>query len=142
MRLFCSFAYTGESIPIVTKRMRQVVDTLNANGYDAYCNLFDPAVEDVIARGDIKAIFRDALNKVEHCEGMVSIITSPSRSIGQIMEMGVAFHEEKPIYVFEHESAIGSSYLGEFSEISYTWKDDEGLVRLLATACKDFGRKG
>lgn len=140
MNLFCSFAYTGEDIKIVTDRMRRVVDLLDASGYQAYCNLFDSAIKDTLAKGDIKGIFADAFDKLSQCDAIVVIISSPSRSIGQIMEIGVGFHEGKKIYIFEHESAIGTSYLHEFGDKHYTWKTDDDLLRVLATACKDFDR--
>jgi hypothetical protein len=58
MKIFCAYAFTGEDLGEVTKRMSIVVDTLNKSGHDAYCNLFDPVVDDIKNRGnDVREIF-------------------------------------------------------------------------------------
>ena len=90
MKLFCAYAFTGEHIDDIDKRMGLVVDTLKANGHEAYCNRFDAVVDQLQAKDDIKGIFNEAFKNLEKSEGLVAIITSPSRSIGQIMEIGIA----------------------------------------------------
>lgn len=52
MKLFCAYAFTGEDLEILTKRMRLVVDTLNASGHEAYCNRFDEVVSKLQAQDD------------------------------------------------------------------------------------------
>lgn len=106
MKLFCSYAFTGEDVETVTRRMRLVVDTLNKNGHVAYCNRFDRAVDELQSKDDIKGIFGEAFKRIAESEALVAIITSPSRSIGQIMEIGIAMSQSKPVYLLEHESAM------------------------------------
>ena len=132
MKLFCAYAFTGEDVDILVKRMRLVVDTLNDNGHVAYCNRFDSAVAKLQSQDDIKGIFREAFKNIEKSEALVAIITSPSRSIGQIMEIGIAMSQNKPVYLFEHKSAEGSSYLPRLVDKHYQWESEDDLVRALA----------
>ncbi len=131
MKLFCAYAFTGEDINDITARMRMAVDTLNDSGHYAYCNRFDEVVDRLQDADDIKGIFREAFKNIQASDAVVAIITSPSRSIGQIMEMGVALSQGKPVYLFEHESAQGSSYLPRLVDKHFVWSDLEGLKKQL-----------
>jgi len=132
MKLFCAYAYTGEDVDVLTKRMRSVVDTLNANGHEAYCNRFDLVVDELQAKDDIKGIFREAFKNIAASEAVIAIVTSPSRSIGQIMEIGIALSQSKPVYLFEHISADKSSYLPRLVDKHFQWDDLDNLKSLLA----------
>ncbi len=131
MKLFCAYAFTGEDVEVLTDRMRQVVDTLNSNGHKAYCNRFDEVVDELQEKDDIKGIFSEAFKNIAASEAVVAIITSPSRSIGQIMEIGIAMSQGKPVYLFEHKSAEGSSYLPRLVDQYFSWKSIEDLKNSL-----------
>lgn len=131
MKLFCAYAFTGEDVAVLTKRMRIVVDILNKNGHNAYCNRFDEIVDELQAKDDIKGIFNEAFKNIEKSEALVAIVTSPSRSIGQIMEIGIAVSQKKPVYLFEHQSAQGSSYLPRLVDEHFQWSDESELERAL-----------
>jgi nucleoside 2-deoxyribosyltransferase len=131
MKLFCAYAFTGEDPETVTQRMRTVVETLNANGHDAYCNRFDEVVDSLQKQDDVKGIFREAFKNIEKSEALVAIITSPSRSIGQIMEIGIAMSQGKAVYLFEHSSAVGSSYLPRLVDKHFTWTTIDDLQDVL-----------
>jgi len=131
MKLFCAYAFTGEDLQQVTHRMQLVVAALNAGGHQAYCNRFDAVVDKLQAAGDTKGIFAEAFKNIEASEGMVAIITSPNRSIGQIMEIGIALSQHKPVYLFEHKSAEGSSYLPKLVDAYYHWETLEDLQQAL-----------
>ena len=135
MNIFCAYAFTGEDLSAVTERMKLVVDTLNGSGHDTYCNLFDPVVDDIKMRGnDIKEIFARAFEVISTKEAVVAIVTSPNKSVGQIMEIGVAMSQGKPVFVLEHSSAVGSTYLPKLATASYEWSDlaslEEALTRI------------
>lgn len=127
MKLFCAYAFTGEDLHTVTERMQLVVSTLNANGHDAYCNRFDEVVDKLQAQDDIKGIFKEAFKNIEKNEALVAIISSPSRSIGQIMEIGIAMSQGKPVYLFEHASAKDSSYLPRLVDKYFSWDTVDDL---------------
>lgn len=131
MKIFCAYAFTGEDLDTLTNRMKLVVDTLNSSGHEAYCNRFDPVVDEIQKIDDIQAIFRRAFDVIEQQEAIVAIVTSPNKSVGQIMEFGVALSQGKPVYLFEHSSAIGSTYLSRLATKSYEWTTEEDLLRVL-----------
>lgn len=131
MKLFCAYAFTGEDINVLTKRMRLVVDTLNSNGHNAYCNRFDALVDKLQEQDDIKGIFNEAFKHIEQSEAVVAIITSTNKSVGQIMEIGIALSQGKPVYLFEHTSAANSSYLPRLVDKHYAWTTPEELTQAL-----------
>jgi hypothetical protein len=131
MKIFCAYAFTGEDQNTVTKRMRLVVDTLNLYGHDAYCNRFDSALDELQTNNDIKGAFHEVFKNIERSELVVAIVTSPNRSIGQIMEIGVALSQKKPVYLLEHVSAAGSSYLPELVDKHLLWESEENLKTVL-----------
>lgn len=107
--------------------MRLVVDTLNQNGHSAYCNRFDEIVAELQKKDDIKGIFYEAFKNIQQSEALVAIVTSPNRSIGQIMEIGIALSQNKPVHLFEHTSAKGSSYLPRLVDTCHIWNNLEDL---------------
>ena len=131
MKIFCAYAFTGEDLEVVTARMKLVVDTLNTQGHEAYCNRFDPIVDEIQERGDVKAIFSRAFDVIKQHEAVAAIITSPNKSVGQIMEIGAALSQGKPVYLFEHSSAKGSTYLPRLATKSYEWTTESELINAL-----------
>lgn len=131
MNIFCSYAFTGEDVETVTERMRLVVDMLNANGHSAYCNLFDPVITNLQNKDDIKGILEDDFTHVQDSDCMVAIVTSPSRSVGQLMEMGLALSQKKPMYLFEHTSAKDSTYLPRLVDKHFAWDNLDDLKAAL-----------
>jgi hypothetical protein len=124
MNIFCAYAFTGEDLDVTNERMQLVVDTLNSNNHTAYCNLFDPVVVDIKNRGnDVKEIFAHAFAELSTRDTLIAIISSPNKSVGQIIEIGTALSQGKPVYVFEHVSAKGSTYLPALASYTYEWSD-------------------
>lgn len=131
MKIFCAYAFTGEDLEVVTARMRMVVDTLDSAGHEAYCNRFDPAVDELQEADDIQGIFKRAFQKVGESEALVAIVSSTNKSIGQIMEIGLALSQGKPVYLFENRAAKGSSYLPRLVSQTFEWDNLEDLEREL-----------
>ncbi|MFT4532279.1 MAG: nucleoside 2-deoxyribosyltransferase [Candidatus Saccharimonadales bacterium] len=131
MKIFCSYAFTGEDVAVITRRMKIVVDTLRSSGHDAYCNLFDEKVDELQKQDDIKGIFREAFDNLNEADAVVAIITSPNKSIGQIMEIGVALSQKKPVYLFEHTSAEGSTYIPKLVSTNTQWTNNDDLEETL-----------
>jgi nucleoside 2-deoxyribosyltransferase len=134
MRLFCSNAFTGEDVDLVTKRMRKVVDTLNKSGHKAYCPIFDPHKIELQERNETAAIFEYAFDNVSKSDGMVAIISSGRKSEGQLMEIGAALALHQPVYAFIHTSAKDMpSHLKKLATKSFIWTSQEDLERALAS---------
>lgn len=131
MKLFCSYAYTGEDVTTVTERMRKVVDTLTAQGNEVYCPLFDEQVAPLEAVNDVKGIFTHAFEGIKRQEAVVVIISSERRSEGQLMEIGAALSEEKPVYLLQHQAAVKTSYLPKLVTKTYVWSSEKELLTSL-----------
>lgn len=127
MKLFCSYAYTGEDIKVVTKRMRMVVDTLKENGHEVYCPLFDEVIAPFQETNDVKSVFKHAFEGIRRQEAVVAVISSERRSEGQLMEIGAALSQNKPVYLMQHDSAVATSYLPKLVNETYVWKTNADL---------------
>lgn len=133
MKIFCSYPYTGEDITLVTARMRRVVDVLLNNGAEVYCDRFDSALGRAQITNNIPIIFQKAFDELDSSNILVAILPSARRSVGQLMEIGVAYDRQIPVYLFEHESARGTTYLPMLARRTVTWKSEEDLEFLLAS---------
>jgi nucleoside 2-deoxyribosyltransferase len=119
MKLFCAYAFTGENIDDVTERMRLVVDTLKQAGHEPYCNLFDAYRQTLVGP---KAICMYAFETLKKHDAVVAIAASERRSEGLLMEIGAGFALGKPVYLMQHKSAAGTSYLPELVEKTWVWE--------------------
>ena len=131
MNIFCSYAFTGEDTETINKRMHLVVGALTAQGHNTYCNLFDPVITQLYANDDIKGILEDDFRRVLESDCIVAIITSPRRSVGQLMEIGLALGQKKSVHLFEHTSAKGSTYLPRLVDTYVTWDSEDDLKAAL-----------
>ena len=131
MKIFCSHAWTGEDVQRMTSLMTLATQSLEANGHQVFCSVFDDEITQLNRAGDMKGVFARAFKELKESDALVVIIASPRRSVGQIMEFGLGFGENKPIYLFEHQSATGSSYLPELSSKSYVWATADELISQL-----------
>lgn len=123
-KIFCSYAFTGEDKLKVEARMRRVVDLLESCGHEVYCNLFDGATE---SYGSPRQFLRRAIDQMNECDKILVIQTSPRRSEGMLMEVGVAIARGKPILLAQHQNTAGASYLSELAEQTQIWHSDASL---------------
>lgn len=136
MKLFCSVAMTGENTTDVIQRTQQVATVLQEVGYEVYAQPLDSSL-DGVAPGDVKTFLRYAFEKLNECDGLVVIVTSPQKSEGQLMEVGVALAESKPIYLFLHVSAQHvSSHLPKVATKTFLWRTEEELSQALRQLAK------
>ena len=131
MKLFCSYAFTGEDVTAVEKRMTSVVDALTQAGHEAYCPLFDPYKIALQEKHAINEIFEYDFRNIATCEAMVAIITSSKKSEGQLMEIGALLAQHKPLYLFMHESALHTSHLPKLTPRVFPWQTDTDLKKAL-----------
>lgn len=131
MKYFCSYAFTGQDLTSTVKRARLVVDTLGRGEHEVYCDRFDPVVEELEKNDDKKAIFRRALDALRESDTVVAVVASPHKSVGQLIEVGAALDQIKPIYLLEHVSAKGSSYLPEIVTKTFEWDTLDDLIAAL-----------
>ena len=132
MKLFCSYAYTGEDVEAVTHRMQMVVETLQANDHEVYCPLFDESVAPYQAVNDVRSIFKHAFEGIHRQDAVVVIIASERRSEGQLIEIGAALSQDKPVYLRQHNTAVDKSYVPKLLSQTYTWETSEDLKNQVA----------
>ena len=135
-KIFCSYAFTGEDKLKVEARMRRVVDLLEGCGHEVYCNLFDGATE---SYGSPRQFLRRAIDQMNECDKILAIQTSPRRSEGMLIEIGVAIARNKSILLAQHQSATGKSYLPDLAKQTQTWQNeselDATIVNLIKSEC-------
>ena len=132
-KIFCSYAFTGEDKLKVEARMRRVVDLLEGCGYEVYCNLFDSATE---SYDSPRQFLRRAIDQMNECDKILAIQTSPRRSEGMLIEIGVAIARDKLILLAQHQSAIGKSYLSDLARRTQTWHNESELDAAIITLIK------
>lgn len=132
-KIFCSYAFTGEDKLKVEARMRRVVDLLESCGHEVYCNLFDSATE---SYGNPHQFLRRAIDQMNECDKILAIQTSPRRSEGMLIEIGVAIARDKSILLAQHQSATGKSYLPDLAKQTQTWQNESELDTAIITLIK------
>ena len=132
-KIFCSYAFTGEDKLKVEARMRRVVDLLEGCGHEVYCNLFDGATE---SYGSPRQFLRRAIDQMNECDKILAIQTSPRRSEGMLIEIGVAIARDKSILLAQHQSAVGKSYLSDLARRTQTWHNESELDAAIITLIK------
>jgi nucleoside 2-deoxyribosyltransferase len=134
MKYFVSYANTDEDITEVAARMQKIVDALSSQNQEIYCDLFDEELLEAqtAEKKDFKKIMESDFKRLLNYDSILAILTSPRRSIGQLMELGAAYSQKIPIILLEHTSASGHySYLPELASEHHVWQDDEELIRLI-----------
>lgn len=131
MRIFCSYAFTGESASAVTKRMRRIVDTLTDQGHGVYCQLFDPSYPEMT---NVSQWVNGALYVMNDYEVVLVINTSERRSEGMLIEFGAALARGKKIIYAQHESSVGMTYVPELADTAFVWSDENELIKKIIDA--------
>lgn len=112
--------------------MQLVVDALESGGHEVYCPLFDARKIALQRKGDTKAIFDYAFEKLAKQEALVAIVASERKSEGQLMEIGAALSHNQPVYVFQHTSGASTSHLPKLAAETWVWRNNEELKDLLS----------
>lgn len=125
MKILCSYAFTGEDEITLVARLHNVVNTLQQCGHHVYCFQFEK-------RGDTEPTpdeaLRLAIDELQSCDAIFVIKSSERRSEGQLIEVGAALAQGKRIFVAQHRSAVGTTYLPTLADASFVWDDEESLL--------------
>ena len=70
------------------------------------------------------------------CDKILVIQTSPRRSEGMLIEIGVAMARDKSILLAQHQSAAGKSYLPDLARRTQTWHSESELDTTIITLIK------
>lgn len=131
MQLFLSYAYTDRDPTEATREATLIVETLHSLGHTVYCDRFDSQLTTAQQTGDVKTIFEHLLPKIPTMDRLIVIVSSPHRSVGQLIEVGAALAGQVTVDLYESESATGTSYLAKLTNTHHTWHDYDDLITQL-----------
>ena len=130
MKVFVSYAFTGEDEVVLTARLRSIKNVLDALHIDSYINMFSPGYSDLMERNATGGEYmRSALPNLQTSDVVLVLNTSPRRSEGVLMEVGAALAWGKKIILAQHVSSVGETYLPTLVDEAFVWRSDEELLQ-------------
>lgn len=135
MKIFLSYAYTGEDHDAVVGRMRRIHDTIQSQGVAVYCNAFDPDIEKFSAWGEF---MRDAVKKMQGYDTLLIINTSERRSEGMLGEMGAALARGMKILLAQHISSVDKTSLPTIADQAFVWQDEDELLEKITALIRSY----
>lgn len=130
MKVFVSYAFTGEDEVVLAERLRRIKNVFDKLHIDSYINMFSPGYSDLVERnatGD--EYMRSALPNLQTSDVVLVLNTSPHRSEGMLMEVGAALAWGKKIILAQHVSSVGETYLPTLVDKAFVWQSDEELLQ-------------
>lgn len=128
MKIFISYAFTGESEPEVAARLTAVQSTLEKTGHQVYCFHFDPVRTLDMSEAECIAI---ALDKMVGNDVVLALGVSERRSEGMLLEIGASLVRNMPVVYAQNVSAVGTSYLPSLADYTFVWRDENELLQRL-----------
>ena len=129
MKVFVSYAYTGEDADVLGQRLSRLRDTFAELGVDYYIKMFSPEWQGMMDREATGGEFLNfALKSMRDCDVVLVLNTSERRSEGMLMEVGAAVTMRKPIVLAQHQSSVGKTYLPTVVDESIVWRKEGELV--------------
>lgn len=125
MKVFVSYAITGEHVEQVADRLAQVRDTVTACGHEVYCFHFDPARREDMTEAEC---IHHALGKLPKNDALLVLGASERRSEGMLMEVGSALTHGKRLVYAQHDSAVGKTYLPSLADYTFVWRSEQELL--------------
>lgn len=125
MRIFISYAFSGEDERSVVERLRRVVDAIGDTGHEVYCFHFDPERREDMTEAQC---IRLALEKMNGYDTVFVLGTSERRSEGMLIEVGAAMAKNLSIVYAQHESSLGKTYLPTLAAATFSWTSERDLI--------------
>jgi len=125
MKIFLSYAFTGEDLETVETRLVSVRDALVGLGHDVYCFHFDSARRDDMTEAECIA---RALERMNEYDAVLVLNTSERRSEGMLVEVGAALARSKKLIYAQHASSVGTSYAPSLADYTFIWHDEDELL--------------
>lgn len=125
MKIYCSYAYTGEDQVQLQQRLEHVVEEIERLGHTPYCYHFSDHRTSDIAPNDA---LTEALAQLKSCDAIFVIVSSDRRSEGQLMEVGAALALGKRVFVGQHQTAVDKTYVPSLAEHTFVWDSLNDLI--------------
>lgn len=130
MKIFASYAFTGEDETILRARLNSLRAVFEELGLNYYIDCFAPGWKEMASRNATGGEFlRFALNDMKTSDVVFVIQSSERRSEGMLMEVGAAVAMGKKIIVAQHVSSNGKTYLPTVADATFTWSSEGELMR-------------
>ena len=130
MKVFVSYAFTGEDEAVLIAHLRCIKNVLDTLHIDSYINMFSPGYSDLVERNATGGEYmRSALPNLQTSDVVLVLNTSPRRSEGMLMEVGAALAWGKKIILAQHASSVGETYLPMLVDKAFVWRSDEELLQ-------------
>lgn len=130
MKVFVSYAFTGEDESILRTRLRGLRTVFEELGLNYYINCFAPGWQELSDRSATGGEFlRFALKDMRSSDVVFVIQSSERRSEGMLMEVGAAVAMGKKIVVAQHVSSKGKTYLPTVADVSFEWNREDDLLQ-------------
>ncbi len=132
MKVFVSYAFTGEDEAALTERLHNVKNILDQLGVDYYINIYDPAYQSLVDGNAPPDVYlAEAFKELKLSNVVLVVNTSDRRSEGMLMEVGAAKILGKKIILAQHQTSVGKSYLPTIADQSFVWQTEDELVSKL-----------
>lgn len=130
MKVFVSYAYTGEDFDVLRKRLSDIRAVFEELGVDYYINTFAPEWQSMMDRKATGGEFLYvALKSMKTCDVVLVINSSDRRSEGMLLEIGAAAAMGKKIVLAQHQSSLGKTYLPTVAEETILWHNEAELLQ-------------
>lgn len=128
MKIFVSYAVTGEDPAKVKQLLRRVRDALEGLHVSYHINCFADGYEPLV-KGDATPdeYLRFAFKQLGDSDAVLILMTSPRRSEGMLMEVGAAAWLKKKVILAQHESSVGQTYLPTIADEAFVWQTEDDL---------------
>ena len=129
MKVFVSYAFTGEDITVLRQRLNAVRAELEQMGLSYYINTFAAGWQEMMDRNATGGEFLHfALKDMKTSDVVFVIQASERRSEGMLMEIGAAVAMGKKIILAQHQSSVGKSYLPTVADTTFVWQTEQELL--------------
>jgi hypothetical protein len=129
MKVFVSYAFTGEDFDTLRQRLSGLRDLFGEMGLDYYINTFASDWQAMMDRGATGGEFLDfALEDMKTSDLVLVLNSSERRSEGMLMEIGAAVAMNKKILLAQHQSSIGKTYTNTVADETFVWSSESELL--------------
>ncbi len=130
MKVFVSYAFTGEDFDVLRARLVGLRDIFDKLGLDYYINTFAPEWQSMMANGATSGEFLHfALKDMKTSDIVFVLNSSERRSEGTLMEVGAAVAMGKKIVMAQHVSSVGKTYLDTVANDVFEWSTEQELLQ-------------
>lgn len=129
MKVFVSYAFTGEDEMALTKRLDNIRKIFERLKLKYYINIYDPDYQGMVDNNATPDEYLTAAFKELKTSSTVLVINTSDRSSeGVLMEIGAAKMLGLEIILAQHQSSVGKTYTPTVANESFIWQTESELL--------------